>query len=96
MTPTSFVNVTRWTRTQSNRLLFDVGFGIYDQEYTELYQPDVLNGFSDKVWNSDADPRLAGLRASSTTARSKRQGALERARPTTSRCFAPTRVRCRT
>ena len=35
-------------------MLFDVGFGIYDQEYTELYQPDVLNGFSDKVWNSDA------------------------------------------
>ena len=54
VTPTSFVNVTRWTRTHTNRLLFDVGFGIYDQEYTELYQPGVLNGFSDKVWNSDA------------------------------------------
>ena len=54
MTPTSFVNVTRWTRTQTNRLLFDIGFGIYDQEYTELYQPNVLGGFSDKVWNSDA------------------------------------------
>jgi hypothetical protein len=74
VTPTSFVNVTRWTRTQSNRMLFDVGFGIYDQEYTELYQPDVLNGFSDKVWNSEA------IRASRTYAlfdngTSKRQGA---------------------
>ena len=53
VTPTSFVNVTRWARTQSNRLLFDVGVGIYDQEYTELYQPSVLDGFSDKVWDAD-------------------------------------------
>src|SRR6185369_8971269 len=37
VTPTSFVNVTRWTRTQTNRLLLDAGFGFYDQEYTELY-----------------------------------------------------------
>ena len=62
VTPTSFVNVTRWTRTHTNRLLFDVGVGIYDQEYTELYQPSVLGGFSDKVWNSDA------IRASSVYA----------------------------
>ena len=53
VTPTSFVNVTRWTRTQSNRLLFDAGFGIYDQEYTELYQPSVLDGFSASVWDAD-------------------------------------------
>src|SRR5262245_47388460 len=53
VTPTSFVNVTRWTRTQSNRMLFDLGFGIYDQEYTELYQPSVLDGFADKVWDAD-------------------------------------------
>jgi hypothetical protein len=39
VTPTSFVSVWKWTRTQSNRLLFDAGVGIYDQEYTELYQP---------------------------------------------------------
>jgi hypothetical protein len=51
VTPTSFVHVTRWTRTHTNRLLFDAGIGIYDQEYTELYQPEVLNGFSDKVWD---------------------------------------------
>jgi hypothetical protein len=51
VTPTSFVNVTRWTRTHTNRLLLDAGLGIYDQEYTELYQPEVLNGFADKVWD---------------------------------------------
>jgi hypothetical protein len=53
VTPTSFVNVTRWTRTQSNRVFFDVGVGIYDQEYTELYQPSVINGYSEKQWNLD-------------------------------------------
>ena len=31
-TPTSFVSVTKWTRTQSNKLLFD-GIAVYDQEY---------------------------------------------------------------
>src|SRR5262245_11507122 len=51
VTPTSFVNVTRWTRNQNSRLMLDAGIGIYDQEYTELYQPEVLNGFGDKVWN---------------------------------------------
>ena len=53
VTPTNFVHVTRWTRTQSNRLLFDAGISIYDQEYTELYQPDVT-GQTDKVWDLDA------------------------------------------
>ena len=53
VTPTSFVNVTKWTRTQTNRLLLEAGFGIYDQEYTELYQPEVT-GQSDKVWDVDA------------------------------------------
>ena len=94
VTPTSFVNVTRWTRTQSNRMLFDVGFGIYDQEYTELYQPDVLNGFSDKVWNSDAI-RASQVSRFSTTAATSGRGPGTRP-PTTSRCFGPTRVRCRT
>ena len=42
VTPTSFVSVTKWTRTQTNRLLFDAGFGVYDQEYQENYQPDVF------------------------------------------------------
>ena len=41
-TPTSFVSVSKWTRTQSNRILFDAGFGVYDQEYQENYQPEVL------------------------------------------------------
>src|SRR5437773_1825998 len=41
-TPTSFVSVSKWTRTQSNRILFDAGLGVYDQEYQENYQPEVL------------------------------------------------------
>src|SRR5262249_42601975 len=41
-TPTSFVSVTKYTRTQSNKLLFDAGFAVYDQEYQENYQPDVF------------------------------------------------------
>ena len=41
VTPTNFVTVEKWTRTQSNRLLFDAGFAMYDQEYTEIYQPSV-------------------------------------------------------
>ena len=50
VTPTSFVSVGKWTRTQSNKLLFDVGFAMYDQEYTELYQPSVT-GLNDKIWD---------------------------------------------
>jgi len=50
VTPTSFVSVWKWTRTQSNRLLFDAGVGIYDQEYTELY-PESVTGSSDKVFD---------------------------------------------
>jgi hypothetical protein len=57
VTPTSFVNVTKWTRTHTNRLLLEAGFGIYNQEYTELYQPGVT-GIEDKVWD------LAAIRAS--------------------------------
>ncbi|MEO8679706.1 MAG: carboxypeptidase-like regulatory domain-containing protein [Vicinamibacterales bacterium] len=53
VTPTSFVNVTKWTRTHTNRLLLEGGIGIYDQEYTELYQPSVT-GDENKVWNVDA------------------------------------------
>ena len=41
-TPTSFVSVSKWTRTQSSRLLFDAGFAVYDQEYAELYQKSVF------------------------------------------------------
>ena len=41
-TPTSFVSVSKWTRTHSNRLLFDGGFAVYNQEYQENYQPEVL------------------------------------------------------
>ena len=69
VTPTSFVNVSRWTRTHTNRLLFDVGFGIYDQNYTELYQPSVLDGFSDKVCEVGRDARLERLQPSSTAHR---------------------------
>jgi hypothetical protein len=67
-TPTSFVSVAKWTRTQSNKLLFDVGLGVYDQEYQENYQPDVFAGVVPLVtiqdsstgkfanaWNNPAD-----------------------------------------
>ena len=53
VTPTSFVNVTKWTRTQTSRLLLEGGFGYYNQEYTELYQPSVT-GLTDKVWDATA------------------------------------------
>ena len=53
VTPTSFVDVTRWTRTHTNRLLFDAGIAIYDQEYTELYQPEVT-GQTAAVWDLNA------------------------------------------
>jgi len=67
-TPTSFVSVSKWTRTQTNRLLFDGGFAVYDQEYQENYQPNVfavtppLVTISDSAtgniadaWNNPAD-----------------------------------------
>jgi hypothetical protein len=41
VTPTSFVNVTKWTRTHTSKLLLEGGLGIYNQNYTELYQPSV-------------------------------------------------------
>ena len=53
VTPTSFVNVTKWTRTHTNRLLLEAGVGIYNQEYTELYQPSVTD-LSDKVFDLDS------------------------------------------
>src|SRR4051812_7643574 len=34
--PIDFVHVTKWTRTQSNRMLFDFGVSVFDVEYTEL------------------------------------------------------------
>jgi hypothetical protein len=43
-TPTSFVSVSKWTRPQTNRLLFDVGFAVYDQEYQENYPASVFAG----------------------------------------------------
>jgi hypothetical protein len=67
-TPTSFVSVTKYTRTQSNKLLFDAGFAVYDQEYLEKYQPDVFanpvplytinDNATNKIanaWNNPAD-----------------------------------------
>ena len=53
VTPTSRVNVTKWTRTHTNKLLLEGGFGYYNQEYTELYQPSVT-GIEDKVWSDEA------------------------------------------
>jgi hypothetical protein len=43
-TPTSFVSVSKWTRTQTNKLLIDAGLAVYDQLYQEIYQPDVFAG----------------------------------------------------
>ena len=67
-TPTSFVSVTKWTRTQSSKLLFDGGFAVYDQEYQENYQPsvtasavplvtvfDAVSGKFANAWNNPAD-----------------------------------------
>jgi hypothetical protein len=53
VTPTSRVNVSKWTRTHTNKLLLEAGFGYYNQEYTELYQPSVT-GLEDKVWSDEA------------------------------------------
>lgn len=53
VTPTNFVNVTKWTRTHTNNLLLEAGFGLYNQEYTELYQPSVV-GHDRKVWDEEA------------------------------------------
>ena len=53
VTPTSFAHVSKWTRTHTNKLLLEGGFGMYDQEYTELYQPSVT-GQNAKVWDVDA------------------------------------------
>jgi hypothetical protein len=53
VTPTNYVGVTKWTRTQTSRLLFEGGFGIYNQNYTELYQPSVT-GSDAKVFDVDA------------------------------------------
>ncbi len=53
VTPTSRVNVSKWQRTHTNKLLFEAGFGYYNQEYTELYQPTVT-GVTDKVWSDEA------------------------------------------
>lgn len=56
VTPTSYVSVSKWTRTQSSRLLFEAGFSIYSQEYTELYQPSVT-GTEEKVFDTAAIAR---------------------------------------
>ena len=53
VTPTSYVSVSKWTRTQTNKLLLEGGFAVYSQEYTELYQPQVT-GIEDKVFDTDA------------------------------------------
>jgi hypothetical protein len=53
VTPTSRVNVSKWTRTHTNKLLLEAGFGYYNQEYTELYQSSVT-GLEEKVWSDEA------------------------------------------
>ena len=91
MTPTSFVSVSKWTRTHTNRLLFDAGLGIYDQEYTELYQPEVSR-LQTRRSGTPTDPRGARLHAPRQlhAGSAPARGTI---RPTTSRCCAPIRVR---
>jgi hypothetical protein len=60
-TPTSFVSVTKWTRTQSNKLLFDGGLSVYNQEYQENYQPEVFASTVPLVTISDSSTgKIAG------------------------------------
>ena len=67
-TPTSFVSVSKYTRTHSNKLLFDAGLAVYNQEYQENYQPEVFatavpavtifdaaSGKFAGAWNNPAD-----------------------------------------
>jgi hypothetical protein len=53
VTPTSYVSVSKWTRTQTSKLLLEGGVSIYSQEYTELYQPAVT-GIDEKIFDIDA------------------------------------------
>ena len=53
VTPTSYVSVSKWTRTHTNKLLLEAGFSSYSQEYTELYQPGVV-GHDRKVFDMEA------------------------------------------
>ncbi|MGE3957182.1 MAG: carboxypeptidase regulatory-like domain-containing protein [Vicinamibacterales bacterium] len=53
VTPSNYVGVAKWTRTQSSRLLLEGGFGIYNQNYTELYQESVT-GVAPTEFNLDA------------------------------------------
>jgi hypothetical protein len=60
-TPTSFVSVSKWTRTQSNRLLLDAGLAVYNQEYQENYQPEVFAGANPLVTiNDNSTGKIAG------------------------------------
>ena len=56
VTPTSYVSVSKWTRTQTSKLLLEGGFSVYSQEYTELYQPQVT-GIDEKVFDTEAIAR---------------------------------------
>ena len=60
VTPTSRVNVSKWTRTHTNKLLLEAGFGYYNQEYTELYQPSVTGSRRQGVGRG-RDPQFDGL-----------------------------------
>ncbi len=72
VTPTNFVNVTKWTRTHTNNLLLEGGFGVYNQEYTELYQPSVV-GHDRKVWDPEAirNSRIYNITDSATNRQSE-------------------------
>ena len=72
VTPTSFVNVTKWTRTHTSRLLLEGGFGYYNQEYTELYQPSVT-GFDRQSVGSGGHPQFSGVHGARPVEQQDRQ-----------------------
>ena len=65
VTPTSFVNVTRWTRTQQQPACCSTSASASTTRRLSpsCIEPDVLNGFSDKVWNSRRHSRLSQVYA---------------------------------
>ena len=53
VTPTSYVSVSKWTRTHTSKLLFEGGVSNLRSGYTELYQPQVTE-IDEKVFDMDA------------------------------------------
>ena len=61
-TPYAAVYITKWTRTQTSRLLLDAGVGILDSHYDIQYQPGV--GPTDLAYTDQANGKATGAFAS--------------------------------